>query len=205
MAGCCQPPPSPFLALPGEPPVPWPLWITSFQTFITAAGLDDIPELRYRALLLHCLGAQGQRVLGTLGPAPTFAKAVELMKAHYPAPKGVLLRRVIFRRRRQRPWESVERFAAELGKLATMCQYGALQDEMIRDQLILHTKSDLIRQRLLLENNDLTLKAALNLAVQVERPWSLGESNDTIVVIVFVFLVLCVRVLMILREEFTLK
>jgi len=45
---------------------------------ILAAGLEDVSEGKRRALLLHCLGAEGQRVFGTLSTAKTFTEAVEL-------------------------------------------------------------------------------------------------------------------------------
>ncbi|KAK0152341.1 hypothetical protein N1851_006252 [Merluccius polli] len=179
MADCSLPPPSPFLALLGEPPVPWPRWISSFETYILAAGLEDVSAVRKRALLLHCLGAEGQRVFGTLGNASTYTHAVELLKAHFAAPQSALLRRVIFRRRHQRSGESVTQFVADLRGLASVCKFGALQDEMIRDHLILHTNCDKIRERLLLENDDLTLAAALHLAVQVESALECAASLST--------------------------
>lgn len=60
---------SPFLALPGDPPIPWIRWHESFETFIVAAGLSDASDGRKRALLLHSLGCEGQRIFRTLGPA----------------------------------------------------------------------------------------------------------------------------------------
>ena len=135
--------------------MPWPRWISSFETYILAAGLEDVSAVRKRALLLHCLGAEGQRVFGILGNASTYTHAVELLKAHFAAPQSALLRRVIFRRRHQRS-VSVTQFVADLRGLASLCKFGVLQDEMIRDHLILHTNCDKIRERLLLENDDLT-------------------------------------------------
>ena len=159
--------------------MPWPRWISSFETYILAAGLEDVSTVRKRALLLHCLGAEGQRVFGTLGNATTYTNAVELLKAHFAAPQSALLRRVIFRRRHQRSGESVTQFVADLRGLASLCKFGALQDEMIRDHLILHTNCDKIRERLLLENDDLTLAAALHLAVQVESALECAASLST--------------------------
>ena len=159
--------------------MPWPRWISSFETYILAAGLEDVSTVRKRALLLHCLGAEGLRVLGTLGNATTYTNAVELLKAHFAAPQSALLRRVIFRRRHQRSGESVTQFVADLRGLASLCKFGALQDEMIRDHLILHTNCDKIRERLLLENYDLTLAAALHLAVQVESALECAASLST--------------------------
>lgn len=148
--------------------MPWARWISSFETYILAAGLEDVSDGRKRALLLHCLGAEGQRVFGTLGTAATYTEAVELLKTHFAAPQSALLRRVIFRRRYQRPGESVTQYVADLRGLASSCKFGVLQDEMIRDQLILHTNCDKTREKLLLENDGLTLAGAINLAVQVE-------------------------------------
>ena len=68
MAGNQLPPPAPFLANPGDPPVPWHRWFKSFQTYLVACGLDDksVSDARRRAILLHCLGTEGQRVFSSL-------------------------------------------------------------------------------------------------------------------------------------------
>ena len=36
----------PFLALPGEPSMPWTSWIRSFETYIIALGLEDASDAR---------------------------------------------------------------------------------------------------------------------------------------------------------------
>jgi len=57
---------SPFLALPGDPPIPWVRWHESFEMFIVAAGLADANDERKKALLIHTLGSEGQRIFRTL-------------------------------------------------------------------------------------------------------------------------------------------
>lgn len=74
----------------------------------------------------------------------------------------------MFWRRHQRTGESVSQYVADLRGLASLCKFKTLQDEMIRDQLILHTNCDKIRNKLLLENDDLTLTQAMKIALQVE-------------------------------------
>ncbi|XP_058864257.1 uncharacterized protein LOC117964756 isoform X2 [Acipenser ruthenus] len=96
-------PPPPFLALPGEPPVPWARWLDSFNTYLLAMGLEDVANPRKRAILIHCLGTEGQRVFLTLGPASTFDEAVGVLAAHFGAAQSVLIRRFKFRQRSQRP------------------------------------------------------------------------------------------------------
>lgn len=164
MAEFSLPPPSPFLALPGEPPVPWTQWIPSFETYITGLGLQDLSDARLKALLLHCLGAEGQCVFGTLG----YADAVALLERHFSTPQSALLHRFLFRRHHQLPGESVHQCVANLQGLASSCKFGALQEEMVHDQLIEHTNNKKVRERLLLEPDDLSLAKALQLAFQAE-------------------------------------
>ncbi|KAH6948751.1 hypothetical protein HPB50_026109 [Hyalomma asiaticum] len=64
-------PPPPFLATPGTPAIPWPRWIRLFENFLLASGATDLPAPRRRALLLHCLGPEGQRIFDALPPPPT--------------------------------------------------------------------------------------------------------------------------------------
>ncbi|KAH6935076.1 hypothetical protein HPB50_003335 [Hyalomma asiaticum] len=64
-------PPPPFLATPGTPAIPWPRWIRLFENFLLASGETDLPAPRRRALLLHCLGPEGQRIFDALPPPPT--------------------------------------------------------------------------------------------------------------------------------------
>ncbi|KAL1277251.1 hypothetical protein QQF64_023924 [Cirrhinus molitorella] len=110
MADIALPPPAPFLALPVEPPIPWNRWLQSFETFILAVGLTGMSAARKKALLLHCLGVEGQRVLGALesGTTSNYDTAVELLTAHFAAPQSVLLQRFLFRQRHQLPGESVQ-------------------------------------------------------------------------------------------------
>lgn len=62
-------PPPPFLETPGTPAIPWHRWFRLFQNFVLASGADEWPATRRRALLLHCLGPEGQRIFDAL-PAP---------------------------------------------------------------------------------------------------------------------------------------
>ncbi|KAH6945972.1 hypothetical protein HPB50_010957 [Hyalomma asiaticum] len=64
-------PPPPFLATPGTPAIPWPRWVRLFEDFLLASGATDLPAPRRRALLLHCLGREGQRIFDALLPPST--------------------------------------------------------------------------------------------------------------------------------------
>ncbi|KAH7980846.1 hypothetical protein HPB49_019627 [Dermacentor silvarum] len=59
-------PPPPFLPVPGRPPVPWPQWHRMFENFLLASGASDFKPERRKALLIHSLGVEGQRVFSSL-------------------------------------------------------------------------------------------------------------------------------------------
>ena len=170
MAGFSLPPPDAFLAVPGEPAVPWTRWITGFNTYIDALGFSEeqLPGKRKTALLVHLLGTEGQRVLGALGSPTTFAATVQLLTDHFSGKQRVLIRRYRLRKRHQRPGESIQTFVADLRELARACDYGGLHDQMIRDQLIEGTSCDKTREKLLMEPDGLTLTDAIKIALQVE-------------------------------------
>ncbi|KAJ8346671.1 hypothetical protein SKAU_G00280720 [Synaphobranchus kaupii] len=169
------PPLSPFLALTGEPPIPWIRWQESFETFIAAVGLEEANDSRKRALLIHNLGSEGQRIFRTFGPAPTYAECVTKLSGHFAAPQSVMFRRIVFRQRRQQTGESLHHYVADLRSLASLCKFGALEEELIRDQLAEHTNNPKFREKLLMSPDDLSLAKAVEIAFQIECAASLAS------------------------------
>ncbi|KAM7367484.1 hypothetical protein PAMP_013776 [Pampus punctatissimus] len=165
----------PFLPLPSEPPVPWPRWYESFKTFIGAVGLADASDARLRAMLLHSLSSEGQRVFGTLGLAPKFDDCVALLSGHFATPQSVIVRRIVFRQRKQRPGESIHHYVADLRCLASLCKFGTLEEEMIRDQLAEHTTNPRLREKLFISPDDTTLSRTVELAFQLESAAQLSS------------------------------
>ena len=149
------PPPTPFLALPGEPPVPWIRWLESFENYLAALNLEGASDPRRRALLVHCLGTEGQCIFRTLGEAKKYKEATKLLEAHFAAPQTVILRRIVFRQRKQNAGESVQHYLADLRSLASFCKFGNMEDEIIRDQLAEHATHQKIREKLIMSPDDL--------------------------------------------------
>ncbi|KAL1468368.1 hypothetical protein MTO96_041523 [Rhipicephalus appendiculatus] len=59
-------PPPPFLLSPGRPVAPWEQWHRMFETYLLASGATEFSLERRRAILIHCLGTEGQRIFNTL-------------------------------------------------------------------------------------------------------------------------------------------
>ena len=167
--------PAPFLPTAGaEPSVPWPRWVKMFENFLIAVGGDKFSASRKQAVLLTCLGAEGQRVYDSF---PVVAKqegedeyafTQRRLETHFAPKHNVCAERYRFRSRGQQSGESVLQWVSTLRQLASTCEYGERSDEFIRDQLIEKTTSSKLRQRLLMEGSDLTLEKSLTIADTLE-------------------------------------
>ncbi|KAH8027998.1 hypothetical protein HPB51_012287 [Rhipicephalus microplus] len=73
-------PPPFFLATPIRPPLPWQQWEQMFNLYLVASVASEFVPGRCKAILLHCLGAEGQRICQTL-PAGSTAAALALPSA----------------------------------------------------------------------------------------------------------------------------
>lgn len=160
--------PAPFLQSAGDPATPFKAWIRTFENYLLAMSAKELPDARKRALLIHCLGAEGQRLFYTLQVADdTYASALKAIQDFFTPKVNVVAERYRFRQRSQRNGESTLQYVASLRELATTCEFGAMEEEMIRDQLVEKTNSARIRERLLLEI-PLTLTKAMQIAGQIE-------------------------------------
>ena len=166
--------PNTFLPEPGQPIIPWKQWIAAFNNYLLAMGGHDFPAARKKAILLHCLGLEGQRIYDTLpersdppAAATDYDNAVFVLELHFTPHVNVVAERYRFRQRSQQPGESIDTYIAVLRNLSKTCKFGTMTDEMIRDQLIEKTNQTKIRERLLMEE-DLTLSNAVTLARSIE-------------------------------------
>lgn len=75
---------------------------------------------------------------------------------------NVIMERHNFNTRNQKPGETVEAYVSTLRNQAKNCNFGALEDELIRDRLVCGISSDTVR-RTLLKETELTLSKAVRL------------------------------------------
>jgi len=98
-----------------------------------------------------------------------------LLTGHFAAPQNVMLRRIVFWQRRQQTGESVHHYVADLKGLASLCKFGVLEDELIRDQLAEYTHNSKLREKLLMMPDELTLAKAVDIAFQLESAAALAS------------------------------
>lgn len=140
-------PPDPFLPTPGRPVQPWFRWHDMFKVYLLASGASEFSPERRKALLLHSLGPEGQRIFNTLsisqaaekteeegtGATPdVYDSAVAALAKHFDATCNLVVERHRFHRRIQFPGESIQEYVTALTELAAMCSFMS-QEESLRD------------------------------------------------------------------------
>ena len=88
--------------------------------------------------------------------------SLDALEKHFKPAKNVVYERYIFNTCTQGPSESVDQYMTRLRQLVSSCEYGGLEEEMLRDRLILGTKDNTVHARMFREA-DLTLNRAINM------------------------------------------
>ena len=134
MSGLKQP--NSFLDKPGPITMPWKTCVAQFENYLVASGGTNYPVARKKALLLHCLGKEGQRVFQNLpdhdnppAGASEYDKALLVLEKHFGLKINVVAERYKFRQRAQSPGETAQDYVASLWELAVTCNFGAMHDE----------------------------------------------------------------------------
>lgn len=191
-------PPPPFLPTPGRPAVPWPQWLRIFENFLLASGASDCTPDRRKALLLHSLGVEGQRIFYTLPlPSSDNAKpgeqtaidkipaaskgiadtrteassydiAVAALHTHFITASNVVAERHRFGRRVQQASETINEYVTALRELSDTCSFPSVEDSL-RDQFVAGVSSLSLRERFLLEGSSLSFARAVVMATQFEQ------------------------------------
>lgn len=136
--------------------------------------------------MLHCLGPAVQRIFNTLSGEHKTLEGVKPPWMDLFAPKSnVVEERYKFRSRARKADEYIDAYLTIFRELAKSCDFGDLEKEMIRDQIVEKCSSHILKQRLL-QQGDLakTVKIARNTetAVQEARLLSQGSKGNAITV-----------------------
>ncbi|KAJ1172394.1 hypothetical protein NDU88_004241 [Pleurodeles waltl] len=169
--------PPPFLATPGDPPIPWKQWKKIFNTYMLAIGSDRYALPRQQAILLHHLGIEGRRIyenlpevslgMGDSQPTNVFDMSIQMLDTQFTPKNNLVLQRHKFFSRVHRGDEDIASYVASLRGLALSCNFDQLLDSLIRDQLARCAYDKKIREKLLMR--DPNLEEAIQIAKRMEH------------------------------------
>ncbi|KAJ1141229.1 hypothetical protein NDU88_007563 [Pleurodeles waltl] len=148
--------PEPFMPKNGEATLKWEEWSEYFINYIsTFEDEEELTPEKKKKILLHCLGAKGLKMYNSINKktrAPdqgdVFSHALEDLTEYFRPAVCVAVDRFKFYHRKQQLEESVENYVAALKNLALSCKFGNLHDDLIRDQIIMHTANPHIQEKL---------------------------------------------------------
>lgn len=138
----------------------WPIWLTEFNTFITASGVAN--DAQIKALLLYTAGKEVRDIYLANGTGQETPDETRLLLTNYFAPLvNPDYETFAFSRMCQKQNETVDDFAVRLRRAATRCgfQAAAIPGE-VKKQIIAGCQSSNLRKHIL-ETPNITLDQIL--------------------------------------------
>ena len=165
-----------FLASGPEPPVPWPIWGKSFTNTLHATSADTFPDSRKISILIHSLGDEGRRIWYSIcdnANCAIFDAVLQQLQTHFLL--KVIAAQFRFCQRCHLPGESIDQFYTALRQLVKDCEFGAMESEMLSDQIVEKVHTHRIQERLLTDPK-LTLTTALDTCRAMEKASTMAQS-----------------------------
>ena len=146
----------------------WARWSRDWRFYAAARELSSKPVPVQVGTFFNYAGVGAQEVASHFewAEADGLSALLELFEAYCNPRRNVVLERYNFHARMQQPGESITSFLAALRSLAKTCEFPDM-DNMLRDRLVMGV-ADPATQRALLRQADLTLTAAVDIAISEE-------------------------------------
>ena len=122
-----------------------------FEIYMSAAGYDskEVPKRKQAAILLNLAGEEAIEVYNTFTFDDETEQDLEVIlqkfQEYCEPKKNITFERRVFNTRTQQPTQSFDCFVTELRVQAKKCAYGALQEELTRDRIVVKIRDDKIR------------------------------------------------------------
>lgn len=167
MASFQIPPPSPMICR-GNTELNWQNFEEAWTDYCVATELENKDAKIQVATLKTVMGQDCRTVLTGLKLSQDDRKVVikilDSLGDHFVMKRNVLYERFMFHSAEQQPQEAVTQFMERLRKLASTCKFGdqRLEDEMVRDRLVMGCRDQGARARLFRED-ECTMKKAFDM------------------------------------------
>ena len=141
----------------------WRRWKQRFQIDMTASGAEGKDEKIKVAILLHALGEEAVDVYNTLSlpEEKTMNDILMAFEAYCLPKKNTVFERHQFWAHPMTVSGSIDKYVTKLRQKSEDCEFGAAENDMIRDKIVFSMDDQRLKERLLREPN-LTLEKAID-------------------------------------------
>lgn len=166
----------PELNVSGNLEVNWKTWYQRFTNYMLATEKSSKNNEAKIAILLTLIGDDGVNIYNTFkkvsisndkGEAD-YDKVIQMFTQHCTGKKNIVYERYCFLMHKRKEEQTIDNFVTELKLKAMSCEYGDLEESIIRDQLVLNVGDQGLQERLI-GIPDLELTKAVLLIKQVEN------------------------------------
>ena len=160
------PPPTP-MSLTGDVVENWKEFESAWEDYLVATQLDEklttndgrdenvAGSRTVAATLCAVMGPPCKKVLMNLPTTPENqhrpGHMIKALRDYFVPQRNILYERFVFNSTKQKPDEGIDVYSIRLRQLAEPCEFGQLQDDLIRDRIVIGTTDDSGRERLLRE------------------------------------------------------
>ena len=150
----------------------WKRFKQRIELYMDATGASKKDDKAKTSLLLHVMGEKAIDVYNTFvfqdaGDEMKYNKVIEQFEAYCSPKKNITLERFHFNRCTQEKDESIDQYVTKLKALSKTCEFGTLENSLVKDRIVFGIQSDATRERLLREE-DLTLEKAMKVCRAAE-------------------------------------
>jgi hypothetical protein len=136
----------------------WKRFKSQYLNYEVAAELADKSKQKRAAVFLACVGTEAYEIYQTFEfdddeNRSDIDKVIEAFQRYCIGEINVTYERYVFNQRTQSPGETFDVFLADLRRLAKSCEYGAVEDSILRDRLVVGVCEDSTRRKLLQRRN----------------------------------------------------
>ena len=168
-------------------------WITFKQQHKDYELINEFPTKKSKqhraAVFRSCLGKEEMKIYNKLTYAEGEDKdnidlIISKMEANIIGEINTIYERFKFNQREQKEDESVDAYVTTLKELIRTCNYSTLNDELLRDRIVIGITDGAVR-KILLQKRDLTLKDAIDIckaaeATKVQMSSIGGSTEETV-------------------------
>lgn len=165
----------------------WSFFRSQYENYEIATGLDKKGQGVRMATLLSVMGRECFRIYQHVdiaeGDREDITKIIDALEKHFEPTRNVIYERYKFNTCIQDQSESIDQYITKLKQMAATCKFGQLENELIRDRLVLGAKDTSARARMLREPS-LNLQKAIDMCRNSEianAQWkSMNSEHDSV-------------------------